>query len=134
MTSDAAFPYEFDGTACQACGGRCCRGAGGYVWVSREELEAIATARGMNAGLFAKQYARRALGRLSLQERRINGEQVCCLFDLAARRCSVYEQRPKQCRTFPFWELFKTDMQELLRECPGVRLQEAGPASPPECR
>jgi len=134
MTDHADFPYDFDGAACAACGGRCCRGAGGYVWVSREELEAMADARGMNAGLFAKQYARRAQGRLSLQERVIGGEHFCCFFDRAGRRCLIYEHRPEQCRTFPFWERFKADQQELLRECPGVRLKEAGPASPPECR
>ncbi len=134
MTSDAAFSWEFDGAACAACGGRCCRGVGGYVWVSWEELEAMAAARGMNAGLFAKQYARRAQGRLSLQERVINGEHFCCLFDRAARCCAIYEQRPAQCRSFPFWERFKDDPQELLRECPGVKLTGAGPVSPPKCR
>ncbi|WP_420208260.1 YkgJ family cysteine cluster protein [Candidatus Electronema sp. JC] len=122
MTSDAAFPYEFDNAVCAACGGRCCRGAGGYVWVSREELEAMAAMRGMNAGLFAKQYARRTQGKISLQERVISGEHFCCFFDRAARRCLIYECRPAQCRSFPFWERFKTDQQELLRECPGVRL------------
>ncbi len=124
MISSEGFPFQFDADACAACGGRCCRGAGGYVWVSWEELEAMAAARGMNPGLFAKHYARRAQGRLSLQERVLNGEHFCCFFDRAARRCGVYELRPAQCRTFPFWDKFKTDLQELLRECPGVVLNE----------
>ncbi|MCW5198833.1 hypothetical protein VU06_03705 [Desulfobulbus sp. F3] len=49
----SCFPYQFNPAACATCGGRCCRGAGGYVWVSWEELEAMAAARGMNPGVFA---------------------------------------------------------------------------------
>jgi len=119
MTQDI-FPFHFDSTACAACGGRCCRGAGGYVWVSWEELEAMAAVRAMNAGLFAKQYARRVQGKLSLQERVINGEHLCCFFDRIACCCTIYENRPRQCRTFPFWARYQEDCQELLRECPGV--------------
>ena len=126
MRDRADFPYEFESTACTSCGGRCCRGRGGYVWLSWEELETMAAARGMSVGLFAKHYARRAQGRLSLQERVLHGEHLCCFFDHAARSCLIYEQRPAQCRSFPFWERFKTSPQELLRECPGVRLTEAG--------
>jgi uncharacterized protein len=114
------FPYQFNPDACASCGGRCCRGAGGYVWVSWEELEAMAAARKMNAGLFAKQYARRAQSRFSLQERVINGEHFCCFFDRIACHCMIYENRPEQCRTFPFWHTFKDNWQELLRECPGI--------------
>jgi len=120
MTTQDGFSYHFDSAACASCGGRCCRGAGGYIWLNWDELEAMAAARGMNAGSFAKQYARRVQGRLSLQERRINGEHFCCFFDRIACCCTMYESRPEQCRTFPFWDTFKADRKELLRECPGV--------------
>lgn len=88
----------------------------------------MATARGMNAGLFAKQYVRRVQGRLSLQERVINGEHLCCFFDRIECGCTIYETRPEQCRTFPFWERFKEDYQELLQECPGISGLTAPPA------
>jgi hypothetical protein len=78
MLTQDGFPFQFDSTACAACGGRCCRGAGGYVWVRWEELEAMAAVRGMNPGLFAKHYARKVQNRLSLQERVFNGEHLCC--------------------------------------------------------
>lgn len=32
----------------------------------------------------------------------------------------IYEVRPTQCRTFPFWDYFKTRVDELKLECPGV--------------
>jgi hypothetical protein len=123
-----SFPFKFDSTACAACGGRCCRGTGGYVWVSWAELEAMAVARGMNAGLFAKEYARRVQGKLSLQERVINGEHFCCFFDRIACCCTIYDNRPEQCRTFPFWERYQEDCRELLRECPGISLLTVPPA------
>jgi len=37
--------------------------------------------------------------------------------------CSVYEARPLQCRTFPFWpELLETEARwrRLARFCPGI--------------
>ena len=114
------FPYQFDPNACKTCSGRCCRGFGGYVWISAEELEKMATARGMDADSFSNQYVRQAHGKLSLKEVIINGEHLCCFFDYAERRCMIYENRPRQCRTFPFWEAYRKDPQELLRECPGV--------------
>ncbi|MCD6271365.1 MAG: YkgJ family cysteine cluster protein [Deltaproteobacteria bacterium] len=115
-------PYHFDSNTCKTCGGKCCRGFGGYVWISMEELEKMAGARKMDVALFSKQYVRQVQGRLSLQERVINGEHFCCFFDLIDCQCAIYQSRPKQCRTFPFWDHLKKDPQKLLDECPGVSL------------
>lgn len=122
MIFSADFPYYFNSNACASCGGQCCRGWGGYVWISVAELEHMAGAKRMAAAVFAKQYARQVNGRLSLQERVINGEHFCCFFDRITRRCTMYENRPEQCRTFPFWDSFKEGYQELLLECPGISL------------
>lgn len=83
----------------------------------------MAGTRQMDIALFARQYVRQVQGRLSLQERAINGEHFCCFFDPVARRCTIYESRPRQCRTFPFWHQFKEEPQTLLIECPGVSLR-----------
>ena len=114
------FPYFFKSNACKSCGGKCCRGGQGYIWLSLQELETMAAARGISAEAFARQYVRRSKGQLSLQERIINGEHFCCLFDPVDRRCTMYENRPEQCRSFPFWEQFKEDWETLPHECPGV--------------
>ena len=108
---------------CKTCGGKCCRGFGGYVWVSMEELEKMAGTRNMGVALFSKQYVRQVQGRLSLQERVINGEHFCCFFDYIDCQCTIYQLRPKQCRTFPYWNQFKKDPQHLFAECPGVSLK-----------
>ena len=31
-------------------------------------------------------------------------EQFCPFLDTATNRCTVYQARPVQCRTFPFWD------------------------------
>jgi len=88
-----------------------------------EELEKIANTRKMNVALFSKQYVRGVQGRLALQERVINGEHFCCFFDFIDCQCTIYQSRPNQCKTFPFWNQFKKDPQKLLVECPGVTLK-----------
>jgi len=123
MDNQNNFPYHFNGNACKTCNGKCCRGFGGYVWISMEELEKIAGARKMDAAIFSRQYARQVQGRLSLQERVINGEHFCCFFDPIDCQCTIYESRPRQCRTFPFWDQFRKEPQKLFAECPGVSLR-----------
>jgi len=122
MNNQNSFPYHFNSNACKTCGGKCCRGFGGYVWVSMEELEKMAGTRKMDVALFAKQYVKKVEGRLSLQERIINGEHFCCFFDLIDCHCTIYQSRPRQCRTFPFWNQFKKNPQQLFLECPRVSL------------
>ncbi|MCI5130659.1 MAG: YkgJ family cysteine cluster protein [Candidatus Electrothrix sp. EH2] len=114
------FPYFFKSDACKSCGGKCCRGGQGYVWLSLQELEKMAAAREISAEVFTRQYVRQSKGRLSLQERIVNGEHFCCLFDPIDCRCTMYENRPKQCRTFPFWEKFTKDIDNIILTCPGV--------------
>ncbi len=36
------FCYSFDSSACAECGGACCIGESGYIWVNFDEIEAIA--------------------------------------------------------------------------------------------
>lgn len=88
-----------------------------------EELEKMAGTRKMDVAAFSRQYVRQVQGRLSLQELVINGEHFCCFFDRIDRQCTIYQSRPEQCRTFPFWDRFKENPQELFAECPGVSLK-----------
>jgi len=123
MTPSSDFPFTFDQSACISCKGSCCRW-GGYVWINQDEMEEIAKARGMDLGVFADTYVRAAYGNLSLQERLINGEQMCCFFDPYDSNCNIYDHRPKQCRTFPFWEQYLDGFSKLLEICPGVSIKE----------
>lgn len=104
---------------CTQCGD-CCTGAPGYVWVNREEMEQLAAAVGMSDWeAFRDKYARKIGIRYSLKEFS-NGD--CVFFDNQARKCTVYDARPRQCRTWPFWDsnLKNPEAWEATCEvCPG---------------
>jgi len=60
-------------------------------------------------------------GRLALLERRNNG-QYDCIF-LRDKKCLVYQVRPKQCQTFPWWTenlTNKESWEELKSYCEGI--------------
>jgi len=131
MASEKIFPYRFDGQACKTCGGKCCRGQQGYVWVSPKEIGKMAETMQMDAAIFAKKYLSRVDGRFSLREHVINGEHFCCFFDLIDCRCKLYAVRPEQCRTYPFWNEFKKAPERISLECPGVKPIDPGSVRQP---
>lgn len=94
-------PWYKDGLrfTCTQCGD-CCTGDPGYVWLTDDEMKAIAEYRGISIGEFRIQHTKLARGRVSLREF-ANGD--CTFFDGATRKCTVYPVRPAQCRTWPFW-------------------------------
>ena len=112
--------YEPKGLAftCSACGD-CCTGDPGHVWVNEAEIAALAGALDLTVPTFEEQYVRKVGSRRSLFER-FNGD--CILFDGATRRCTVYEARPTQCRTWPFWPSNVESPEawaETCEACPG---------------
>lgn len=88
---------EFQCTGC----GDCCTGAEGYVWINREEVEAMARLLGIDDRTqFERKHTRLVGIRRSLLEY-ANGD--CVFFDGKSRTCKVYDARPRQCRSWPFW-------------------------------
>ena len=90
-----------DGLAftCTQCG-KCCTGAPGFVWVDDAEIEAIAKRLGEPVEQVKAVYAMKARRGMSLREK-ANGD---CIFYDRKKGCTIYDIRPKQCRTWPFWE------------------------------
>jgi Fe-S-cluster containining protein len=87
--------------------------------VNQEEIAAIAAEIKMDLDEFEKKYVRRVGVRRSLVEFP-NGD--CVFFDGEARKCTVYNARPRQCRTWPFWDSnLKTpqDWKYTCEVCPG---------------
>jgi Fe-S-cluster containining protein len=112
-------PWYQDGLRfrCTRCG-NCCTGAPGYVWVEPEEIEAIAEFRREALPEFEGVYTRLVLGERSLREK-ANGD---CVFYDREQGCTIYPVRPKQCRTWPFWESnVKTPKawERTCQVCPG---------------
>jgi Fe-S-cluster containining protein len=113
-------PWFADGLRfeCTGCGD-CCTGAPGYVWVTRDEIAELARQLGMEQADFEKKFVRKVGARKSLIEY-ANGD--CVFFDGRTRKCSVYEARPQQCRTWPFWQsnvATPEAWQQTCQVCPG---------------
>ncbi|MGB8852567.1 MAG: YkgJ family cysteine cluster protein [Pirellulales bacterium] len=103
---------------CTQCGD-CCSGAEGYVWVNQAEIDAMAARKGMTSAAFESAYVKQVGVRRSLKERR-GGD--CVLLDETTRKCTAYEERPRQCRTWPFWDSNLRSPEawaEAAEACPG---------------
>jgi Fe-S-cluster containining protein len=114
---------RFSCTRCSAC----CRYGPGVVFLSEKDAGLLAIKLEMGYTDFVETYCRwipvdmagtvsgEGRERLSLKER----SNYDCIF--WNNGCSVYEARPLQCRTFPFWKsvLASPDIWEGL-DCPGA--------------
>jgi Fe-S-cluster containining protein len=110
--------------ACTRCG-HCCTGEPGYVWLNDEEITAIAAAAEMKESEFLAVYTKKAPRGVTLREKP-NGD---CIF--YERGCTIYAIRPRQCRTWPFWESNVESPRawdNMKRGCPGAGQGELIPA------
>lgn len=115
-----AEPWYQDGVSfrCTRCG-NCCTGAPGYVWVDEAELAAIAAFREEPLAQVVALYTKPAGALRSLREK-LNND--CVFFD-RQQGCTIYPVRPRQCRTWPFWESnIRTPeaWQKTCQICPGA--------------
>lgn len=121
ILEDKDYPYKFDASACSSCAGNCCIGEHGYIWITAQEIENLANYLGLKAKDVLEKYIIKYNYRFSLREIKLDEQNFACVFfDLDKRQCSIYEARPLQCKTFPFWEHFKDNIKELKEECPAI--------------
>ena len=109
---------RFSCTRCSAC----CRHTPGYVFLSRNDLTALAVHFGISVDELRNVYCRQVsfghVRRLSLLEKK----NLDCIF-WEDGGCSVYSSRPLQCRSFPFWASSISSREEWERcgkTCPGI--------------
>jgi Fe-S-cluster containining protein len=112
-------PWYHEGLrfTCTRCGD-CCTGAPGYVWVTPHEIAQIARFRGETAEEVENCFTRPVDGERSLREK-LNGD---CIFYDRQVGCTIYSVRPRQCRTWPFWESnveTPATWQRTCELCPG---------------
>ena len=115
-----AEPWYRDGLSfeCTMCG-NCCTGTPGYVWVTPDELVALAAKLGQSVAEVRAMHTRTERDRVTLRELD-NGD---CVFYRAGVGCTVYEARPVQCRTWPFWDSTvgtRRAWERTQRDCPGA--------------
>ncbi len=116
--------YRFQ---CQGSG-KCCvsRDRYGYVYLSLPDRRRMAAHLKLKTQEFTRRYCSKTDGWFHLKD--FVGP---CTF-LRDKRCTIYEARPTQCRTWPFWpenmnaKVWSTDIASF---CPGVG---KGPELPPE--
>lgn len=97
-------PWYHEGLrfTCSQCGD-CCTGAPGYIWVTRDEIEAIAAYLSLEVPEFEARYVRTVGNRKTLID--LPAANWDCVFlNSQTRGCNIYPVRPRQCRTWPFWE------------------------------
>lgn len=114
---------EFKCTGC----GKCCTGSPGYVFLNKEEAEIISKKLKLPLNEFLKKYTRQSGKRLALKERKISDTTYDCIF-LKDNKCTIYEERPTQCKTYPWWpqNLKSPDSwKELAKECEGLYQEDA---------
>jgi Fe-S-cluster containining protein len=103
--------------SCTSCG-NCCRIPGGKVTINPSEITNLAACLKLEPTEFINQICTVKGERVQLNEQ----PDGACIF-LRDDQCTVYEARPLQCRTFPFWpENLKSiyRWKQLNSNCPGI--------------
>ncbi len=104
---------------CHGCGACCTdRGDYAYVFLNRGEEKALARHLGLSVPAFLKRHTQTVDGYVTLKSRKKR-----CVFLDEENRCAVYEARPLQCRTWPFWPenlLYRLWTSEIAPHCPGI--------------
>jgi Fe-S-cluster containining protein len=117
---------QFSCTTCHAC----CRHDPGYVFLSKKDLDRMLAYLNLEAELFVKKYCRWVDQGgdpiLSLVEK---SNFDCIFWD---QGCTIYQARPDQCRSYPFWPgplSSQEDWDWEKRFCPGIGTGERHPAT-----
>jgi len=121
MITHKDYSFKFDENKCATCEGNCCIGESGYIWITMQEIDALSKHLNISVQECFDKYLLKYGYKFSIKEKKISDNNYACVFfDLDKKQCSIYEARPTQCRTFPFWEHFKENIDEVVQECPAI--------------
>lgn len=115
------FSFCFNQAACSSCGARCCRGNSGNIWVNSNDIYNICKLLGVNQIDGLRLFFQKRENQYTIREQLNDRNDYRCIFLNNLNLCSIYDARPSQCRTYPFWEHFKMDIDGLVQECKGVQ-------------
>ncbi len=107
--------------SCTRCS-TCCRYESGYVFLTEKDVDNLAVSLQMRYTDFIEIFCHwinigGGKEQLSLKEK----SNYDCIF--WKEKCIVYEVRPLQCRTFPFWDSILSSEESWKRaasSCPGI--------------
>uniref|UniRef100_UPI004048C3C8 YkgJ family cysteine cluster protein n=1 Tax=Aliarcobacter sp. TaxID=2321116 RepID=UPI004048C3C8 len=116
------FNFGFDPKGCDSCSGNCCIGESGYIWINAQEIQSLALHLKLSVDDLKFRYLNKIGYKYSIKEIQLSSSNfACCFFNTEKRQCTVYDVRPNQCRTFPFWDYFKENEEEVYKECPAIK-------------
>ncbi len=104
---------------CTQCG-KCCTGKPGTVKITEGDIHRLAERGGFSEKRFRADYTRALPGGIIALRERENG---ACVFYDPSQGCTVYDLRPRQCRTYPFWQTNLESggkWQAAAQGCPGI--------------
>ncbi|MGD2169746.1 MAG: YkgJ family cysteine cluster protein [Chlamydiota bacterium] len=108
---------------CTECG-KCCTGKDGYVFLSTDDIKNLSQHFKISVQEFLEKFTRVEYGKIALKDLNRKGD---CIF-LNKKKCMVYNNRPLQCRTFPWWPRIldsKEEWESTQEYCEGIEHENA---------
>jgi len=103
---------------CTECG-KCCTGFEGLVHLTQEDIDRMCAHLKLSEDEFKKKYCRLVDHKWALLEDKTNFD---CVF-YHNKKCTIYQARPTQCQTYPFWPSImksKKHWEEEKEFCEGI--------------
>ncbi|WP_169852956.1 YkgJ family cysteine cluster protein [Anaerohalosphaera lusitana] len=88
---------------CMGCGSCCAGPEEGYIWITRPEIQKLADFLGESVETVMQKYIKKVRSRYSIVEDRKTKDCIFLVDTPEGRGCAIYDVRPNQCRTWPFW-------------------------------
>ena len=114
------YPYAFNQDACATYKGRYCTGKSAYINVSKNEIFKILALLKLSVNDCGIKYLFKHSYKYSIKEVQNKGSYKYIFYDRKNNGCKIYEARPSECITFPFWDYFKIHVDESKEEYPGI--------------
>jgi len=112
--------------SCQADCGKCCDEPGGIVYLRPEDAKILSKHHQLEMDEWLERDCRQTIdGRFVLKSDPITD---ICIYLSADKKCTVYESRPVQCKSYPFWpENLRSERswKRTIEECPGLYSEDA---------
>ncbi|PCI95591.1 zinc/iron-chelating domain-containing protein [Candidatus Aerophobetes bacterium] len=126
IIKDEDEPWYKDGLyfKCTGCG-KCCSGSPGYVWLEEKDIKRLCKHLEISRAEFLKKYTKTVNRRISLRD---DTKDYACIFLKEGKYCSVYDARPTQCKTYPFWIYniaSKRQWDQEGKHCEGINHPDA---------
>ena len=99
--------------------GNCCR-TSGIVYASHSELQAMAKELDIDLASFLRNYTKKENGWTVISTTRFRPN----CFLTKTNTCSIYQSRPKKCRSYPNWPEIWESKNSLMKEaalCPALK-------------